>query len=117
MLLLSQTVRMEVALFHCSCMKGQASSLLDIPAETTEGCQRTESFTPFPGETYRHPSLISPGGRTGCCLERSLPMASDGHQESLQASLLHIEGLGYEAGMQHCTFIPAKLSWDLPLAK
>lgn len=62
MLLLSQTVRLEFALFHCSCMKGAVSHEplipADIPAGTTEGCQRTASFTPLPGETTDTPALF-----------------------------------------------------------
>lgn len=103
----SQTVRIEAALFPCSCMKG-ALSRNPVPARYPSrdhwGLSENWTFYPLPGETYSHPILISPRGRTGWCLERSLPMASDGHQGSLQASPLPIEGLGYRAGDMRMDF-------------
>lgn len=103
----SQTVRMEVALFHCGCMKGALSHqpvTCQTPLRDHWGLPENWIFYSSPWRDLQTSQPYSPGGRTGCCLERSLPMASGGHQGSLQASLLPIEGLGYEAGDEGMDF-------------
>lgn len=73
-------------------------------------------------KTYSHSILISPASRTGWCLEGSLPVASDGHQGSLQA--LSQPQRGWDTGLgpqkwacSHGAFISTKPAQHLPLTE
>lgn len=111
------SVMMEVALFHFSCMKGTLTQATSARYPSRDHWQLPENwiFYPSPWRNLQTPQPYLPWRQSWMLLGEELA-----HGEWWVPGISHScpqRGWDMRLGMQKWIFLPAKLSWDFPLAK